>query len=43
MVRETMQSMPAKEIRYRLEMLLKRETDKLALDNTLENEWMEWA
>jgi hypothetical protein len=43
MVRETMQLMPAREIFDRLEMILKREGEKNALNSTLENGWMDWV
>lgn len=40
LVRETVMLMPAKEIKYRLEMLLAKQTARANLDSTLENEWI---
>lgn len=41
LVREMIMTMPAKEIRYRLELLLRRQSERRALSDTVTNEWME--
>jgi hypothetical protein len=41
MVRETIMTMPAREIRYRLEKLLKRQSERMALDTALTDEWID--